>query len=326
MRKAAIAIAALAFVSGAAIARIEPVVETAAPVQIEPVSLEAHLAKVEAMADMESPSPIDPEIDFGEPTEDSSEAIAVEDLRPVAVFESVADQVRFALETLACDENDIACQRFVGDLPARKLPPRDAPRKWRRAGPIQLDLNDYELERERRCLAISAYAEARGEGDLGMVAVMWVILNRVATSKTPTTPCAVILARGAFEAMMADAYAVQRRQLKNGLVPRHALPLGDPATIPADERANIIELRAYKRALLLAYNILDGRLHVDPTNAATHYWSPTGQAALKRPAPSWVKSFVKTAEIGGHEFFRASTVPADIARRDAGEAEIALAD
>lgn len=42
------------------------------------------------------------------------------------------------------------------------------------------------------CMATTLYAEARGEGDKGMVAVGYVILNRTRDGRFPTTVCGVV--------------------------------------------------------------------------------------------------------------------------------------
>ena len=42
------------------------------------------------------------------------------------------------------------------------------------------------------CLALNLYWEARSEGEEGMIAVGWVVLNRMAHPKYPATACEVI--------------------------------------------------------------------------------------------------------------------------------------
>lgn len=46
------------------------------------------------------------------------------------------------------------------------------------------------------CLALNLYWEARSEGRAGMIAVGWVVLNRVKHAKFPNTVCAVIYQGG----------------------------------------------------------------------------------------------------------------------------------
>ena len=47
-------------------------------------------------------------------------------------------------------------------------------------------------DKQRRCLALSMYWEARSEGPEGMRAVGWVVLNRVAAEDFPDTVCGVV--------------------------------------------------------------------------------------------------------------------------------------
>ena len=42
------------------------------------------------------------------------------------------------------------------------------------------------------CMAKNAYMEARGEGEKGMLATIFVVLNRTKDSRFPSTPCKVI--------------------------------------------------------------------------------------------------------------------------------------
>ena len=42
------------------------------------------------------------------------------------------------------------------------------------------------------CLSINAYMEARSEGEKGMLATIFVVLNRTKDSRFPSTPCKVI--------------------------------------------------------------------------------------------------------------------------------------
>lgn len=45
---------------------------------------------------------------------------------------------------------------------------------------------------EIKCLTNLAYYEARGESTKGMIATIYVVLNRVKDSRFPNTPCKVI--------------------------------------------------------------------------------------------------------------------------------------
>jgi N-acetylmuramoyl-L-alanine amidase len=52
--------------------------------------------------------------------------------------------------------------------------------------------SDSDNEQAVRCLALNLYWEARSEGKAGMVAVAWVVLNRVRDPRFPDTVCAVV--------------------------------------------------------------------------------------------------------------------------------------
>jgi spore germination cell wall hydrolase CwlJ-like protein len=57
---------------------------------------------------------------------------------------------------------------------------------------VAADSHAASIKDEQRCLALSLYFEARGEGRNGMIAVGWTILNRIRSHKFPATPCAVV--------------------------------------------------------------------------------------------------------------------------------------
>lgn len=206
-----------------------------------------------------------------------------------------------------CEERDRACLEFAGYEEPSSLPRRGGKRTLVEIGDVALLLDPYELERERRCLAMAAYAEARSEGDVGMLAVMWVIINRVREAKEPVGPCEIVAAPAVLEAIGRPAYAPQRRAIRAGLVPRHVATSDDS---PADREA-------YRRAKILAYLLTAGRIAEDPTASATHYWSPAAQKALGRKPPRWREHFVKTAEIGAHHFFRPPVLEASLSGSDA---------
>ena len=50
-----------------------------------------------------------------------------------------------------------------------------------------------------QCIAQNAYHESRGEGEKGMLATIFVVLNRTKDSRFPSTPCKVIAQPNQFE-------------------------------------------------------------------------------------------------------------------------------
>ena len=64
-------------------------------------------------------------------------------------------------------------------------------------GPVAVaQTADGTLGEDQRCLALSMYWEARGEGPEGMRAVGSVVLNRVESDEFPDTPCEVVYQGG----------------------------------------------------------------------------------------------------------------------------------
>lgn len=49
-----------------------------------------------------------------------------------------------------------------------------------------------------KCLALNTYHEARSEGEKGMLATIFVVLNRTKDSRFPSTPCKVIAEKNQF--------------------------------------------------------------------------------------------------------------------------------
>lgn len=87
-------------------------------------------------------------------------------------------------------------------------------------------------DKELKCLALNAYHEARGEGILGIIAVMDVTMNRVESSRYPNSVCAVVYQRAQFswtldpvsvknvgmlDAIQSIAYVVGKRKVYRGV-------------------------------------------------------------------------------------------------------------
>ena len=53
-------------------------------------------------------------------------------------------------------------------------------------------LASAKLDKQSRCLALAIYYEARGESELGQIAIAQVVLNRVKSRKYPGTICKVV--------------------------------------------------------------------------------------------------------------------------------------
>jgi len=127
------------------------------------------------------------------------------------------------------------------------------------------------LAAEQQCLALAMYWEARGEGELGMLAVGWTVLNRVNSREFPATPCAVVhqgRERGPCQfSWWCDGKSDRPR-----------------------------ERRSWVRAQILAARLMRNPPR-DPTAGALYYHS----ARIREP---WKRKRLKTAHIGNHVFYR----------------------
>jgi N-acetylmuramoyl-L-alanine amidase len=127
------------------------------------------------------------------------------------------------------------------------------------------------LQEEQRCLALSLYWEARGEGRRGMIAVGWTVLNRVHNPNFPSTPCAVVRQGGERPPCQFSWWCDDRRDR-----PR--------------------ERHSWHMALIIAGELLLDP-PPDPTGGALFYHS----ARVRDP---WDRSRIRTARIGAHVFYR----------------------
>ncbi|MBK1836890.1 cell wall hydrolase [Azospirillum sp. YIM B02556] len=236
-----------------------------------------------------------------------------------------------------CRPGDTACARFVGDGKGG-LPKRSGEKQPVMIGTSVYMLTPWQAERERRCLALAGWAEARGEGADAMAAVMWVVANRAASADQPSLPCRVVVAAGQFEPFAAEPVEPKNRQkgkvVKPGTKPKQTA--AEQAKLAADPRvearrilaairrqATVIRaggmpswpkprLAADQEALRiargLAWNLNDDDLP-DPTARASLFYSPPTQAALRRQKPDWAEARLLTTSIGGHSFYRYPAPP-----------------
>ncbi|MBX2813426.1 MAG: cell wall hydrolase [Myxococcales bacterium] len=128
-------------------------------------------------------------------------------------------------------------------------------------------------DRDAYYLALAMYHEARGESDDGMLAVGWVVLNRVADTKYPNSITNVVTQR-------------QRRGCEFGWWcdgrPDHP---NNP--------------KAWQRAEALALQLINKKSGSDPTHGALWFFESW------RKRPQWmVKSGIQqTVNIGRHNFY-----------------------
>lgn len=122
---------------------------------------------------------------------------------------------------------------------------------------------------EQRCLALNLYWEARGEGRDGMIAVGWVVLNRVRSAAFPSTPCEVVY-QGGEQPPCEFSWWCDGRSDR----PR--------------------DLRSWTRALIAAADLLTNP-PPDPTGGALFFHNTSVRTPWQR---------TRTARIGRHVFYR----------------------
>ena len=127
--------------------------------------------------------------------------------------------------------------------------------------------------REERCLAEAVYFEARSEPEQGQAAVAQVVLNRVMSGLYPSTVCGVVF---------------QNRQRRDACQFSFACD-GHPLRVTEPE--------AWRTAVRVAHDVIDGETYVADIGDATHY-----HANYVRPR--WARSLEKMDVIGHHIFYQ----------------------
>ena len=117
---------------------------------------------------------------------------------------------------------------------------------------------------EITCLTKNAYFEARNQGEKGILATVFVVLNRTKDSRFPSTPCKVISAKSQF-----SWYG------KGKVVKDH---------------------KTYKEVEVLVKEVVDGK-HKDITRGSTHFHTT-------KVRPSWCNKMTKTVKIKDHVFYK----------------------
>jgi len=131
-----------------------------------------------------------------------------------------------------------------------------------------MGLSDTEL------MARTIWAEARGQGYAGQVAVANVILNRV-----------------------NDSLKRFGKGVKGVLLKRWAFSCFEPADPNFSGLMKDINILVMVEARLIAQMAIEGLL-LDPTDGATHYFNPS------IAKPSWMSKLEYKAQIEDHVFYR----------------------
>ena len=139
-------------------------------------------------------------------------------------------------------------------------------------------LAQIDIVEEIDCLALNIYFEARGEPDLGKIAVGHVVLNRVADKRFPETVCDVIRQGG--------EKVLNRCQFSWWCDGRSDQPR---------------EARSWQKVRTVARNIYWG-FSEDPTAGALWYHADS-------VAPYWSRVLARGPKIGQHLFYLDADAP-----------------
>ena len=137
------------------------------------------------------------------------------------------------------------------------------------------------------CLALNMYYEARGQGTAGLLAVSYVVLNRVKDKRFPNTICEVIKQGPVRESWKKDGtyYPIRNRC-------QFSWYCDGKSDNPKNKKF-------YKKLLTiskaLVYNIKDS--FIDITDSALFYHA-------YYVTPAWSKVKYRTTRIGDHIFYR----------------------
>lgn len=144
-------------------------------------------------------------------------------------------------------------------------------------------------ERDRRCLAMIAYAEAANEGALGMLAVMRVVHNRMADPSFADDACAVVLQRGQFQPVS------EQRSLRQAMGRPETANMAEAVGATTREaRLRLVE--AWRLAAVAA--VWPAR---DPTGGALYFVNPR---LMNPDLCPWFAKLKRSAVIGEHVFMR----------------------
>jgi spore germination cell wall hydrolase CwlJ-like protein len=175
------------------------------------------------------------------------------------------------------DKIDAGTRAGIARLLAPKLEDEDIDQRTRYYTGAQPQTGAVKgvSSQDRDAMIRTVIGEAGGEPVLGQQAVAWVIRNRQAADFAPTIG-SVVYQRGQFEPWMTRA--------------------GELRSISESSRQ-------YKQAAAVVDDVLSGKV-ADPTNGATHFYSPNVQHALGRQDPQWAYEYEPKAKIGTHVFYR----------------------
>lgn len=146
---------------------------------------------------------------------------------------------------------------------------------------IETELIKLEEQDEIECMAINTYHEARDQSVAGQLAVMHVVLNRVASPRFPDSICGVVTEGPTYVNWLGNTWPV-RDQCQFSW---YCDGMSDTAT----------DTTAYDKIKKLANQVvMDGTF--DITEGSTHYHADYVK-------PNWRKQFHRVVKIDTHIFY-----------------------
>lgn len=143
--------------------------------------------------------------------------------------------------------------------------------------PATADVKTYS-QADTTCLALNMYHEARSESDIGQLAVGYVTMNRVESSRYPSSICGVVK---------------QGKKDSKGNMIRHKCQFSWYCDGKSDKTHNESE---WIKAVAMATKILNDP-ETDPTEGAIMYHADY-------VSPYWKSAYDKTVTIDTHIFYK----------------------
>lgn len=162
--------------------------------------------------------------------------------------------------------------------------------------PVPVSVNsdpkpDKKLNLERNCLAKAIYFEARGESELGQVAVAQVILNRVKSQLYPDSVCRVVWQNATKRNACQFSFACDGKSDN----PKRRRAWQKAKNIARDM---LVTTRCYEQLCSRLAESLD-----KSTQQSTHYHA-------NYVSPRWSRKLIRVRNIGQHIFYISPRVQA----------------
>jgi len=147
--------------------------------------------------------------------------------------------------------------------------------------PAKTNVVDSKKLADAYVVIATLWGEARGEGEIGMHAVLNVLMNR---------------SKGDFGKVHDLCLKPKQFSIWNNVKDpgESALNL---AKVQREGGKGVVDGPSYKKAMELVDTAMKGQL-TDITGGATYYFNP------KKASPSWAKAMTKTKSIGNHDFYK----------------------